>query len=538
MKDVLKAPMTFHQEVSSDVKVGTRVACDGNCGTVKYIGSVSPFEGIWFGVEWDNPARGKHDGSYDKVRYFQTRHPTSGSFVRPHKVSLGQPITCAIIERYGAVEGDMAGVNKDNLESLKHEIKARFIEMVGFDKVNKQQSHFEDLKIVSVCKMMVNGAGPPGHLQRMCPNVRELDLSKNLLNTWESVAEIAVQLEFLENLTISDNILMVPHNPKALQDHFKSLKYIIAAKMSYDWFQILQCAIMWQKLELLKVPRNSISKLEAPPPGVFSNLRALDLSGNLIENWEEINKLGTISSLQQLNVSAVGISMIQFPGEKKTDLFPSLSLLNICDNNIDKWESISELNKLKSIEDLRIRNNPVLDLESLETTRQFIIARIANLKMLNGMKVCEERRGAEYDYLKKFALEWISLDGLPSAPDKDSQIQQFLCAHPRFPELITKHGLPELSELKKMPMTLAENVINIKFVSPQCPEKTYEKALFPTTEVMNLQGFAKRAFRAKKTPKLSYISCKMPGVEHPMPLFTRNLNFYAVEDGDTIIVRW
>lgn len=31
------------------------------------------FVGLWLGVEWDNPDRGKHDGSHEGVQYFTCR---------------------------------------------------------------------------------------------------------------------------------------------------------------------------------------------------------------------------------------------------------------------------------------------------------------------------------------------------------------------------------------------------------------------------------------------------------------------------------
>ena len=46
-----------------------------------------------------------------------------------------------------------------------------------------------------------------------------------------------------------------------------------------------------------------------------------------------------------------------------------------------QWESINELNKLPNLEDLRFRENPVLETESAETSRQLIIARIGNIKV-------------------------------------------------------------------------------------------------------------------------------------------------------------
>lgn len=44
-------------------------------GTILYHGPVPPAKGDWYGIEWDDPSRGKHSGVYDKTgqRYFETR---------------------------------------------------------------------------------------------------------------------------------------------------------------------------------------------------------------------------------------------------------------------------------------------------------------------------------------------------------------------------------------------------------------------------------------------------------------------------------
>lgn len=34
--------------------------------------------GVWLGVDWDDPGRGKHDGSYKNVRYFAARYDMDG----------------------------------------------------------------------------------------------------------------------------------------------------------------------------------------------------------------------------------------------------------------------------------------------------------------------------------------------------------------------------------------------------------------------------------------------------------------------------
>lgn len=39
--------------------------------TVRYVGHVTGTTGEWLGVEWDDPNRGKHDGTYQEVKYFE-----------------------------------------------------------------------------------------------------------------------------------------------------------------------------------------------------------------------------------------------------------------------------------------------------------------------------------------------------------------------------------------------------------------------------------------------------------------------------------
>ena len=52
------------------IRIGQRRSYDGAPCTVRYAGEVAGTSGAWLGVEWDDPARGKHDGQYKGVRYF------------------------------------------------------------------------------------------------------------------------------------------------------------------------------------------------------------------------------------------------------------------------------------------------------------------------------------------------------------------------------------------------------------------------------------------------------------------------------------
>ena len=71
-------------------RVGRRVEVEGSKGTVMYEGSVDGTKGRWLGIEWDDPSRGKHDGSHNGVVYFQAKGPSTASFIRETKANFGK----------------------------------------------------------------------------------------------------------------------------------------------------------------------------------------------------------------------------------------------------------------------------------------------------------------------------------------------------------------------------------------------------------------------------------------------------------------
>jgi dynactin complex subunit len=60
------------------VKPGHRVEFCGYYGTVCYVGEVPPKKGTWLGVDWDDPTRGKHSGTHEGKKYFNTRYVSFG----------------------------------------------------------------------------------------------------------------------------------------------------------------------------------------------------------------------------------------------------------------------------------------------------------------------------------------------------------------------------------------------------------------------------------------------------------------------------
>ncbi|KAH9498249.1 hypothetical protein Btru_009458 [Bulinus truncatus] len=526
----------------SVLQVGDRVECDGHCAFIRYIGEVPPTKGLWLGVEWDDPTRGKHNGSHAGVVYFQTSHPTSGSFVRPKKVNGGISIVQALHERYGLKKDEDAGIQKEDLFVVDQFFKKTSVEMVGAKKVNLQQSQFNKLRKVSVYNMKVYCGGPEGELDRLCPNITDLDLSANLLATWERVAEITKQLPYLRDLTVSENRLVLPGDPSSLSAGFFRLKNATMNQMNLSWKEILRCCSMFLLLEELHVSYNNLIQL-SDSAHALKRLRILDLMTNQIADWEEILKLGNLPVLETLVVSENQIKSIYFPDcspTEKTTFFKKLKVFIIKKNDISEWSSINELNKLQHLEELEIADNPILRTFSYDTVRQLFVAKIGSLKLISRTPISfEERKGAEIDYLKRFGAEW-KLSGGNCDKTKNNPSNEFTANHPRYQILVDKWGAPEDSELGEKSTALKDNLLQVKIFSPQHPEKgVLDKKLPATMSIQKLKTLIQRLFKMNSEPRLTYTSHKkINGPEIELDNDMRQLGFFSIEAGDIIIVTW
>jgi hypothetical protein len=74
--------------------------------------------------------------------------------------------------------------------------------MVGFSKVNKKQSQFDQLTIVCLYNECISSAGIPNELAILCPKIENIDLSHNLISSWKVITEICIQLPVLKQLNI------------------------------------------------------------------------------------------------------------------------------------------------------------------------------------------------------------------------------------------------------------------------------------------------------------------------------------------------
>lgn len=100
--------------------------------------------------------------------------------------------------RYGYKEDDQAAkLTEQQLLKFQKDINAPFLQLVGFDKIVDKQKKFHSLEVINVRHENVSSVGAPFELQALCPNIREIDVSKNLFASWSSIFDICAQLQHL-----------------------------------------------------------------------------------------------------------------------------------------------------------------------------------------------------------------------------------------------------------------------------------------------------------------------------------------------------
>lgn len=196
---------------------------------------------------------------------------------------------------------------------------------------------------------------------------------------------------------------------------------------------------------------------------------------------------------------------------------------------------------MPSLQALSCLRNPLTEGSKAETARQFIIASIGQLQTLNRCQILpEERRGAELDYRKAFGNEWRKAGGHQD-PAQNRPNEEFLAAHPRYQSLCLKYGAPEDGELKtQQPFLLKNQLLTLKIkYANQLDEKVIEKQLPDSMTIQKVKGLLSRLLKVPVSDLLlSYESPKMPGREIELENGQQSLQFYSVENGDCLLVRW
>lgn len=170
------------------ITIGTRFCLSSaHFGAIRYIGCVTGTDDLWYGVEWDDPNRGRHDGVKDGKRYFNCRYahclPSSsyqynqfstgsmlnaGSFIRPSAyLSFGRSFLTALAMKYVEAEHGSDTPEKVVLGSSNGAIE---VEAVGLDKIRQNLGNLSRLREVSLdCELVATGDAK-GDILVTCPS--------------------------------------------------------------------------------------------------------------------------------------------------------------------------------------------------------------------------------------------------------------------------------------------------------------------------------------------------------------------------------
>lgn len=320
-----------------------------------------------------------------------------------------------------------------------------------------------ELLVLNDCD--IDCAGDFESIREKCQRVRELDLAQNKLQDWQEVFNILKHMPRIEFLNLSKNQLMSPAS--ALQAApTVNLKNLVLNGTYLDWMcvdALLQNLPVLQELHLSLnnyravlldaaqeedksesesesescnncqcVPQthNESSEAETETEGgtccnlcqenrkltqAHPQLKTLHFTGNPIEHWQEICRLGRLfPSLEVLVLAECPIKSLQSStataeldsASESHKYFPHLKLLNLSCAQLNSWADIDELAKYSQLQNLRVKHWPLW--ETLECTeherRQLLIARLPNVSMLNGGgKISvDERVDAERAFVRHY----------------------------------------------------------------------------------------------------------------------------------------
>ncbi|KAK5975931.1 hypothetical protein GCK32_002409, partial [Trichostrongylus colubriformis] len=366
--------------IAALTQLGDRVSIGGYGATVRYIGDVSGHPGVWVGVEWDNPDRGKHNGSVSGVRYFETSSAKGGSLVHIQNVEPGVDLLTAILNRYANAVDENVFV-----------VSTKAVELVGMHSTSKKQSNIYELKHIVLESCCV--VEPPPEACAPFGRCVTLNLFNNLLTRWEDVRKILKYFPKLRELVLRKNRMESAVAGGTWQE-VTSLRDLILSDCGLSSESMYNILSYLPSVRNLYAIGNTFTYFRVPQVAV--SLNSLDIGNNPIACFTNIS--GNLNSLQKLCVVDCRIERIAISDGQ----FPSLTTLNIKGNVISEWRSINRLQTLPMLSVLYIDCEHLSCVPGIEV-HEVIIAKLSGLVDLNRFDISAvERQSAEVRFLDKY----------------------------------------------------------------------------------------------------------------------------------------
>ncbi|KAH7107600.1 RNI-like protein, partial [Auriculariales sp. MPI-PUGE-AT-0066] len=444
----------------------------------------------WLGVEWDDPQRGKHDGTKDGIQYFTCTIPGSGSFIRPTvPMNTGKAFYDAFLEKYI----DEPQKTQQQVESviLGSSNGAIRVEAPDLNKVRARLANLRGLREASLNGELVARSGDPSAYAGKLLTLRGLDLSHNLISNWEEISLIVEQLHNLQSLALNENrfrpllnVLCVPA--------FSNVRELRLNRTFMTWNQFAMISPSFLQLLELQLGHNRLSNLSADSPILAPQLNTVHFSSNALHDWQStIATARGLPNLKRLMLSGNAFKSIPAPKDS-SEHFPELQHLAISDNQLTNWFDVNALAAwLPALSTLSCATNPVFQDLSSTSAAQLIIPRFPLLQKLDGTRISPaQRQDAELFY-----LSLVSREEFLSEQDRER-------AHPQWRALCEKHGAPAIVGPAEQGSKLGDKMIEVRLLilgklPPDAADLTSSKiTTLRVLKTMSMRVFFKRAAKA------------------------------------------
>lgn len=299
---------------------------------------------------------------------------------------------------------------------------------------------------LSLNQCRVKHAGSELKIRELCQGVEELDLASNNIIDIDEVYKIVRSMPNLRFINLSENDLSkCTYSADSFANvdahRLENIKSLVLNNTHIPWPAVQLLLNLMPSIVDLHLSLNNYASIELNPTlKRYPNIKYLYLSGNPnLCNWKDVKLLlEAFPSLNGLTMADCNLDSIP------EDVIPSLGNLvsiNISNWPIKSWGCVDRLKALPRLAKLWCQGLHVLNqFESCETRRQHLIARLPQIKRLNGGDITEDERVfAE----RAFIRYYISNESLDKPP--------------RFFELQSVHGrVDPLAEVDLSPPRYAD----------------------------------------------------------------------------------
>lgn len=305
--------------------------------------------------------------------------------------------------------------------------------------------------------------GPRGHLADILSFLKVLSLEDNLISHWDQVFQLGIELKHLTQLSLTNNKIEPPESPVESREEIKvvghdetysmkdfpvgqifpRLKCLILINIGLTWKDLMKVSAAFdESIEELILCKNDLSDIENLQMDKINKMKQLtfvNLEETKLTSFQAVNAFSSLPHLEKIILNRNDIKELGH-----IEGFHSMKHLSVQYCGIDDPVVIYQISKLRELESLNIKNNPVGERLGNSHVRMRAVAEITKLKVINGTMLRKyDRKDCEIYYLRETFREYFALKNVP---DYDYDFEDFMkfCEfnHPNIQHLIKKYGNP------------------------------------------------------------------------------------------------